>query len=521
MKSIQLLFLLLAFSIVTRAQLPAGIVAPEDAAFNTLYTTRTIPVIHGKLLNKSAATAKDLAITYTIVVPFWNSQVKKTTTVQSDGSFTLQLDYPLPYQQVWFELGDIFYAGLYADKELYLELDVKKLKAAKEVNFNGDGVRYGGVDGPLNTYINNYYLYQEDDRMRLNETISDLISHRLPTNDFIGDYNRLFDSLKIHQDHFKAANPSAYEWALQNETQSEYYGRLCIWYYGRTMPDSLWQQVSQHKSYFISNSSAEYYNYIIMYMQGLLTDTVVSSSGKGITMNPIDKRIRLVDSLFSPAKADYLKFRLNTNEDILDKKETQERVLNSLHTSWCTSLLKKEQQATIKKVNEINKALTEAPKGKKNTALGKAMLETSFGASLYKVAGIKTVDLLAKLKQSYPGKAILIDRWATWCSPCLAEMPYSKKLQQEAGNLPVVFVYLCTLSGSTESKWKTKVAELQQPGIHILIDEALDVELSTYFSFKGYPGYAFINKQGIYQPGAITWPSQIKGKEELATLVNK
>jgi hypothetical protein len=100
-------------------------------------------------------------------------------------------------------------------------------------------------------------------------------------------------------------------------------------------------------------------------------------------------------------------------------------------------------------------------------------------------------------------------------------MPHSKKLQEASKDLPVVFVYLCTINGSSESKWKSKVAELQQPGIHFLIDETLDAELSNYFSFSGYPGYAFIDKAGNYRPGAIKRVSNIENKEALAALINK
>jgi len=150
---------------------------------------------------------------------------------------------------------------------------------------------------------------------------------------------------------------------------------------------------------------------------------------------------------------------------------------------------------------------------------GKPLLDLPFGASLYNAGRIKALDFIAKLKQNFPGKAIIIDRWATWCAPCLGEMPHAKALQDSSKNLPVVFVYLCTINGSSESKWKSKVVELQQPGIHFLIDKALDADLSNYFSFSGYPGHALIDKDGNYKPGAIQWMSQIENKEALAALI--
>jgi thiol-disulfide isomerase/thioredoxin len=174
---------------------------------------------------------------------------------------------------------------------------------------------------------------------------------------------------------------------------------------------------------------------------------------------------------------------------------------------------------TLRKIDEVSRTLAQASGGQEQGSFGKPLLETDFGASMYDVTGMKASELLAKLKQSFPGKTILIDRWATWCVPCLAEMPYSKKLQEASKDMAVVFVYLCTLNSSSKDKWLSKVVELKQPGFHFLIDERLDAEVSSYFSFSGYPGYALIDKGGNYRPGAIQRISTIENRDALAALI--
>jgi thiol-disulfide isomerase/thioredoxin len=191
-----------------------------------------------------------------------------------------------------------------------------------------------------------------------------------------------------------------------------------------------------------------------------------------------------------------------------------------MHTPWCTQVAKSEYTRTAQKIAAINNTLATSATYADNTSFGRPVIKTAYGASLYKAPSIKALDFLAKLKQSFPGKAIIIDRWATWCAPCLSEMPHSKDLELASKNLPVVFVYLCTLNESSEDKWKSKVIELQQPGVHVLINQALDADLSKYFSFSGYPGYAFIDKAGNYKPAAITRMFFIKDSEALAAIIN-
>lgn len=57
-----------------------------------------------------------------------------------------------------------------------------------------------------------------------------------------------------------------------------------------------------------------------------------------------------------------------------------------------------------------------------------------------------------KVIAQHKGNVIYVDFWASWCTPCIKEMPHSKKLQTELKDQDIVYLYLS--SDRTASPWK-------------------------------------------------------------------
>lgn len=67
-------------------------------------------------------------------------------------------------------------------------------------------------------------------------------------------------------------------------------------------------------------------------------------------------------------------------------------------------------------------------------------------------AGFQMVDLQGKQVafESLKGKVVFLNIWATWCPPCIAEMPNIQKLYDKVGSDKIAFVMLSVDEGGME-----------------------------------------------------------------------
>lgn len=95
----------------------------------------------------------------------------------------------------------------------------------------------------------------------------------------------------------------------------------------------------------------------------------------------------------------------------------------------------------------------------------------------------------------FNGKYIYIDFWATWCAPCLANMPDSKKLMEIfIDKKDLLFLYINIDDDKT--KWKNYLKKNNPEGIHLFADKELSDELRKKYYISGIPRYVLVGKNG-------------------------
>lgn len=119
------------------------------------------------------------------------------------------------------------------------------------------------------------------------------------------------------------------------------------------------------------------------------------------------------------------------------------------------------------------------------------------------------------------GKVIYIDVWATWCGPCVAEIPASKKLQQEfAGDDRILFLNVSV--DNRKPDWQNFLAnDKAWKGLHINIKADKIDSLYIRYKLLGVPTYILIDPLGNIVNMKAPRPSDAQTMTEISKLLAK
>ncbi len=118
---------------------------------------------------------------------------------------------------------------------------------------------------------------------------------------------------------------------------------------------------------------------------------------------------------------------------------------------------------------------------------------------------------------SYNGKVVYLDFWASWCRPCKNEMPYSLKMQKHFSGKDVVFVYMS--SDRNPKAWENSISQLNITGENYLVSAKVHQEYNSLFDVKFIPRYVLIDKNGNVVDANAKRPSNSEAVKDIEKLL--
>lgn len=102
----------------------------------------------------------------------------------------------------------------------------------------------------------------------------------------------------------------------------------------------------------------------------------------------------------------------------------------------------------------------------------------------------------------FKGKYVYIDVWATWCMPCIVQIPHLKKLQEKYKGKNIEFISISTDSNQktaktwkeARAKWRKMVKEKELDGVQLWAGENHTLHKDYYI--RGIPRFILIDPEG-------------------------
>lgn len=120
--------------------------------------------------------------------------------------------------------------------------------------------------------------------------------------------------------------------------------------------------------------------------------------------------------------------------------------------------------------------------------------------------------------EDFKGSVVYIDIWATWCAPCIAEIPNLEKLQDTLKGKAVVFVSI-SYSDNYE-RWKKMVEAKNLGGVQLFSEDSKDSFFDNY-SVSGIPRFILLDQNLKIVAANADRPSNPNLQKQIEELLEK
>ncbi len=116
------------------------------------------------------------------------------------------------------------------------------------------------------------------------------------------------------------------------------------------------------------------------------------------------------------------------------------------------------------------------------------------------------------LKKEISNKPVFIDCWASWCIPCLNQMPFEDEIKRQYGD-KIDFIYLSF--DKDKEKWLGKGSQLKLNKNSYLLDRNFKSDFAYFFNISSIPHYLIFDNKGKLITSNAPRPSQKSSLKEI------
>lgn len=121
--------------------------------------------------------------------------------------------------------------------------------------------------------------------------------------------------------------------------------------------------------------------------------------------------------------------------------------------------------------------------------------------------------------QKYKGSLLFLDFWASWCSPCIENLPFVKKLGEKYKDedFKVIYINIDDNIGSAESL----ANKMGLSGTVLYLDKEQSKEIRKLLDIGGIPHYLLVDKNGEFVEMSEPDPRSLETRRKIEELLDK
>ena len=251
-------------------------------------------------------------------------------------------------------------------------------------------------------------------------------------------------------------------------------------------------------------------------------DETIKYTGFGAeTSNYLAKKALLEETLYPPSLFDFDEAKFNS---VTSEIENKLSTFLEEHKNIDSTLFSIEKTKVDSFKDDIFKAYN---KSKENAKARAQQFADFIGKPSPKFENYENYKGGTTSLSMSIGKYVYIDVWATWCGPCLREVPSLKQVEKDYHGKNIEFVSISVDNGRgykdrsfklAKEGWRKMIAEKELGGIQLFSDKAWKSDFITAYKINSIPRFILIDPAGNTVNADAPRPSSPKLRELLNSL---